>query len=138
MEKIRNNYIELSGNLGKNPELRVTKTGKEVLSFTIAVNDYKKVNNEFEVTATHWLPIVMWEPIPDAIKGLTRGDRVGINGRVATRSWEGKNGKVYVTEIIAKEVTLTRKVNGKPASLNPSKMPPELAPSSFTEEELPF
>jgi len=81
---IQKTYI--IGNLGKNPELRVTPTGKSVCNFTVAVNE-----KYGETVATTWYKVVTWDKLAESCnKYLTKGQLVYCEGRVQVEAWKDK------------------------------------------------
>ena len=90
------------GNLGKDPELKTTTTGKSVANFSLAVQGFKTENGYL----TDWVPVVCWEKTAENVsKYLSKGSKVFVEGRFSTRSWDDKDGnKRYTTEIVANEV----------------------------------
>ena len=71
----------LTGNLGSDPILRYTDSGKAVANFNLAVNSYQ------EEQAT-WYKITLWENLAEnANKYLNRGDKVLVRGRVSTEHY---------------------------------------------------
>ncbi len=104
------NRAILIGNLTKDPELRTTPQGISVCTFTVAVNrgfgDKKDVD---------YIPIVTWRGLADNCgRFLAKGRKVGVSGRIQTRSYDANNGeRRYVTEIVADDVEfLTPKGEG--------------------------
>lgn len=94
------NSICLIGRLTKDPNFRFTKNNKLVASFTLAVNrSYKTDDN---ITAD-FIPIVAYGKSAEFVKNyFTKGQQVGLTGRLNTRNWEDKeNKKHYVTEVVA-------------------------------------
>lgn len=89
------------GNLAKDPELRMTPSGKAVCSFTLAVN-----SGFGEQKHTEWVNVVVWEKKAELCSQyLSKGRQCYIEGRMQTRSYDDKNGeKRYRTEIIANDV----------------------------------
>lgn len=104
------NKAILTGRMTKAPELKQTKNGKSVCSFTIAVDrsrDRKK---------TDFIPIVAWGKTAEFIsQWFGKGDLITIAGRIEVRNYEDKNGnKRTATEIIAEEAFFGgSKNNGK-------------------------
>jgi single-strand DNA-binding protein len=94
------NSIILSGRLGTNVELRHTNSGKEVANVRIAVDDGYGDKKE-----THWFTVILWEHSAKfAAEYLTKGDKVLVQGRLKTRSWEGEGGKREQVEIVADRI----------------------------------
>ena len=95
------NKVEIIGNVGGEPEMRFTPSGKSVVSFNVAVNS-KFGENE----STEWFHIVVWDKLAETCNQyLTKGQQVFIEGRLQTRSWEDNEEiKHYKTEVIANKV----------------------------------
>lgn len=89
------------GNLGKDPEVRTTQSGKIVTQFSIGVQD-----GYGDKKTTTWLNIVAWEKLGEtAGNNLFKGSKVLVEGKIQNRSYDGKDGvKRYVTEIIAQHI----------------------------------
>lgn len=103
------NTAAITGRLTKDPELRVTASGKQVCSFTVACNRKKK-KGEDEAQAD-FISCVTWDQSADYLsKYGHKGDRVQLDGRIQTRHYEDKDGKtVWVTEIQTNNVSLIPK-----------------------------
>ncbi len=106
MNMHRNN-VQLIGNLGMNPEVKSTSTGKKVARFTLANVAYRTKDGE-TTTTVNWFNLVAWEREADiAEQYLYKGRRIGISGRLATRSWNDKDGKKHtMTEIIVSDIIM--------------------------------
>ena len=92
------NLVVLKGRLTADPQLKFTPgKGTAVTSFNLAV-DKGFGNNK----KTSFIPIVVWGKNAEAVANYTRkGSLILVRGSIETRSYEGKNGKVYVTEVVA-------------------------------------
>lgn len=97
------NTVQILGNLGKDPDIRATGTGKTVASFSVAVKRKYTTQQGEEKELTDWINVVAWGSLAEAVGNqLKKGSRVFVEGRYSTRSYEDKNGnKRYVTEVIA-------------------------------------
>lgn len=95
------NSVAIVGNVTNDVELRTTDSGTSVVSFTVAVNEkYKEKEN------TYWIDCVAWNGIAETIsRHFHKGDRVGVEGKLTTRTWEGRNGKVKATEVVVSNIT---------------------------------
>lgn len=93
------NKCDFVGNLTKDVQVRTTRTGKQVGSFSVACN--RKVGEEF---VADFVNVVLWGPFD--FDRLTKGVRVFVEGRLQTRSYEQNDTKKYVTEIIASIVEI--------------------------------
>ena len=103
------NKVILLGNLGKDPEMKVTPAGKPVAKFSLATNERFKDKDGNWQDRTEWHNIVLWERLAEiAGEYLKKGSKVYIEGRIRTDSWEDKqtNQKKYMTNIIGNELVL--------------------------------
>ena len=107
------NTVQILGNLARDPELRFTKTGRAVATFTVAAtNTYidSATNETKEQTA--FVNCVAWGKTGEAVGACKKGERLFVEGRLQTRSYEDSNGqKKYVTEVVANFVG--RKLEGE-------------------------
>ena len=96
------NSVQLLGNLARDPEVRYTKTGRAVATFTVAAsNTYVDQNGETK-EQTAFVNCVAWGKVGEAAGNLRKGSRCFVEGRIATRSYEAQDGtKRYVTEVVA-------------------------------------
>ena len=99
------NRVTLLGNLGKDPEMRTTPQGNSVCTIRIATSEkYKDKNGEWQ-EATEWHNVVLWDWLAErAEKYLRKGNRVYIEGKLKTHSYEKNNEKKYVTEVVAQNM----------------------------------
>lgn len=95
--------VVVVGNLGKDPEIRSTPSGKKIASFSLAVDqgygDSKK---------TEWINCIAWEKLAElAEKYLKKGKTIALSGTLQTSSWEDKASgqKRYKTEVVARDIT---------------------------------
>jgi len=96
------NKVTLVGRMAKDPELKQTSTGKAVGSFTVAVD--RRFKRDGQPTAD-FFNVVAWNKPAELISQyLHKGDRIALNGRLQTRSYDAKDGsKRYVTEVVLEE-----------------------------------
>lgn len=94
------------GNLTRDPELRSTPSGQNVVSFSLALNrSYKDASGEWQ-EATDYIDIVAWGPLAERIdQYLTKGRRCLVQGRLQSRSWEQEGVKRSKVEVLANDVT---------------------------------
>jgi|TARA_B110000977_G_scaffold177244_1_gene233566 single-strand DNA-binding protein len=101
------NHVQLIGHLGLDPEAKqINDTVKT--TFTLATNTvYKDVEGN-KKTLTDWHNIIAWGGLAQTMESyLKKGDKIGVSGRLVTRSYEGDDGsKRYITEIIAKDLLM--------------------------------
>ena len=96
------NRAELIGNLTKDPEIKQFQTGSTMAQFSVATNySYKDDSGERHDKPEYHNVVVFGKLVDIVSKYLHKGNKVFIDGRLQTRSWEGKDGnKRYSTEII--------------------------------------
>lgn len=97
------NSVQLLGNLARDAELRFTQSGKAVATFTVAAtNTYVDSTTNETKEQTAFVNCVAWGKTGEAVGSCKKGERLLVNGRIQTRSYEDSNGqKKYVTEVVA-------------------------------------
>lgn len=87
------NQILVEGNLTRDPELKHTKTGKAVCTFSIAVNRYTKKGDEFE-KAVAFFDVTAWQELGEnCARELKKGRGVRVIGRLEQDRWQDQDGK---------------------------------------------
>lgn len=102
------NKVMIIGNLGRDPEIRYTPSGRPVTSFSVATTR-TWVNYDGErKEETEWFNVVAWGPLAEICNQyLASGKQVYIEGRLQTRGWEDEQGRRHFrTEIVAQEMIL--------------------------------
>ena len=102
------NKVMIIGNLGKDPEMRYTPSGKPVTTFTVAsTRTWNTVNGERK-SETEWFTVVAWSTLAEVCKKyLEKGRLVYIEGRLQTRRWDDSDGNHRTTvEIVANEMII--------------------------------
>jgi single-strand DNA-binding protein len=99
------NKVQLIGHLGMDPELRFGQGGGAILRMRLATSE-SWVKDGAKQERTEWHTVVMFGTRAEALeKHLAKGERIYIEGRLQTRTWEDKDGgKRSATEIIANEL----------------------------------
>ena len=97
------NNINLLGNLTKDPDVRYTKTGRAVATFTLAcTNTYIDSATDETKEQTAFINCVAWGKLGESVGNLRKGSPCFVNGRLQTRSYKTKEGdSKYITEVIA-------------------------------------
>jgi single-strand DNA-binding protein len=103
------NRVLLLGNLGADPELKMTPSGQAVLKMRLATSESYLDRNRVRQERTEWHAVVVWGKRAEALaKFLTKGSSLFIEGSLRTSSYEGKDGvKRYKTEVNARNILLT-------------------------------
>ena len=96
--------LTIIGNLTKEPELRTTTSGKEVCSFTVAVNRRKSANNQ--EPGADYFRVSAWEERGRTChKYLKKGSKVCVVGMVSARAYINNQGEASANlEVKADEV----------------------------------
>lgn len=102
------NKVLLIGNIGRDPEVRYTKDGVPVATFTLATNEYYRDKNGEKATRTEWHRIVVWKNLAEwSAQYLNKGKQILVEGKLRTREFEDNNGiKRRITEVIALRIQL--------------------------------
>lgn len=104
------NKVQLIGNVGKDPDVRYLDSGVAVATFPLATTDrgYTLANGTQVPERTEWHNIVLWKGLAEiAEKYVHKGDKLYIEGKLRTRSYDDQNGiKRYVVEIFGDNMEL--------------------------------
>ena len=96
------NRATLVGHAGRDPEMRDLKNGGKAATFTLATTEKWTDREGRPSEATEWHRIVVYGPVVETVgKMLRKGDRVMVEGRIATRGFTDREGNDRtVTEIV--------------------------------------
>ena len=140
------NKVQLIGNVGKDPEVRYLDSGVAVATFTLATTDraYTLANGTRVPERTEWHNIVLWRGLAEvAEKYVRKGDKLYIEGKIRSRSYDDQNGvKRYIVEIFGDNMEMLSQ--RAPQSATPSSQTaaqPAGAPQTQSDgdsEGLPF
>jgi len=122
------NKVMVIGNIGRDPELRYTPSGKPVTSFSLASSRSWIAPDGERREETEWFNVVAWGNLAEICnQKLAKSQQVYVEGRLQTRSWEDDRGQRHFrTEIVANEMIILG-----PRDKNNTK-------SDFHEDELPL
>ena len=99
------NRCTLIGRLTRDPEIRQTAGGGTVASLRLAVNTRRKVGDAWEDTPGFYDVVCFGRTAETAGSYLVKGRRVGVDGRLQWREWDGKDGgKRQAVEVVANDV----------------------------------
>ena len=103
------NKVMLLGNLGADPELKVTQGGQAVLKLRLATTESYVDKNQTRQERTEWHSVTVWGRRGEALaKFLTKGASIFVEGSLRTSSYEVNGEKRYRTEVIANNILLPR------------------------------
>jgi single-strand DNA-binding protein len=130
MSTEKTNITILEGTLGRDVEQKLTTTGKAVANFSIAVDNGYGANKR----EPFWFSVVAWGPLAEtAARGLSKGSKVTVYGRLTTRKYTNKAGvEVTVTEVVANAFDIREpRENSAPRASSQT-------PAPIAEEDIPF
>ena len=130
------NKVMLIGNVGKEPEVRYLDNGVAVASVVLATTErgYR--------LQTEWHNVVLWRGLAEtAEKYVHKGDKLFIEGKIRSRSYDDQNGvKRYVTEIFADNMEMLTPRNQSAQTRTQPAASPQADAASLQNgnEDLPF
>jgi single-strand DNA-binding protein len=136
------NKVMIIGNLGKDPEMKFTPSGKPVTTFSVAVGRMYKTPEGESREETEWFRVVAWNQLAEICNQyLHKGSKVYVEGRLQTRTW--KDNRVqdrYLTEVIANDMQM---LDTRQAGQGPSEAPARGGQSfggggDDLDDEIPF
>lgn len=124
------NRVNITGNLTRDPELRATAGGTQVLSFGVAVNDRRRnaQTGEWE-DYPNFVDCTMFGTRAEAVsRFLAKGNKVAIEGKLRYSSWERDGQKRSKLEVVVDEIELmSQNPNGRQA-------PQQYAPQGYQQQ----
>jgi single-stranded DNA-binding protein len=115
----------LLGRAGRDAETRMTQTGKQIVTCSVAVGSGDK---------TTWFSIQAWEKTGEYLKDVKKGDLVYTSGSLTAREYEGKHGKKTSLELNASIIRTTVKNNDVPDYSQQGRA----QAVDFDDDDLPF
>jgi single-strand DNA-binding protein len=102
------NRVMLLGNLGADPELKMTNSGQAVLKMRVATSESYLDRNRERQERTEWHNVVIWGKRAEALsKILSKGSRIFVEGGLRTSSYDDRDGnKRYRTEVVSSNILL--------------------------------
>lgn len=100
------NKAIIIGNLGRDPEVRFTPSGRARATFSVATSERWTDQQGQKQERTEWHNVVVWGKQAETCgQYLAKGRQVFVEGRITSRSYDDKDGnKKYITEIVARDV----------------------------------
>ena len=127
------NKVMIIGNLGRDPEMRYTPSGRPVTTFSVATSRSWNTSEGEKRVETEWFNVVAWGSLAEICKQhLSKGQQVYIEGRLQTRHWDGAEGNKHTSvEIVANEMIILGERRDTSESTSSETEPVE-------EDEFPF
>ena len=113
------NKIMLIGNLGRDPEMSYTPSGKAITKFTMAVTRRMKDRESGERREeTQWFNVVAWDQLAETINSyLHKGSKTYIEGRMTSRKYTDKEGQERTFwEVVAENMEMLDPKGASPGS----------------------
>ncbi|MEP7325064.1 MAG: single-stranded DNA-binding protein [Gemmatimonadota bacterium] len=122
------NKVTLIGNLGADPEIRSTSNGSRVANLSLATSRNWKAQSGEKQEKTEWHRVIFWSSkfnnvVETIEKYCKKGDKLYVEGRIESRSWQDREGATrYTTEIIGNELIMLsgRQAPGESDSYTPT------------------
>ena len=137
------NKVILIGNVGKDPDVRYLDSGVAVATFSLATTErgYTLQNGTQVPDRTEWHNIVLWRGLAQtAEKYVHKGDKLYIEGKIRSRSYDDQNGvKRSIVEIFADNMEmLTPRGTSQPQVAAPVQQPVQQPVADNPTDDLPF
>ena len=114
------NSVTLVGRITKDIDLRKTSSNTSVCNFTVAV-DRRFQSQQTSGQTADFINCIAWRQSADFLASYAgKGTIVAVEGRIQTRSYDGQNGKVYVTEVVADNVQIISSAQRTGTNVNSS------------------
>lgn len=136
------NKVTLIGQLGKDPEFRVTAGGTAMARFTLATTESRKDKDGNRTKETSWHRCVVWQKQAEIARDyLKKGKLLYVEGRIQYGSYEKDGVKVYTTDIVVNNFQMLDQ-KGSSSGQGHAPEPPRQAETppagGFDGDDLPF
>jgi single-strand DNA-binding protein len=98
------NRVTLVGALDRDPEITTMPTGRQLTKLRVATIERWQGRDGQPGERTEWTQVAAWGATGIAVQGLRQGDRVRVEGRLQTRSYDKNGEKRYATEVVAASI----------------------------------
>jgi single-strand DNA-binding protein len=141
------NRMMIIGNLGADPELRYTPSGKAVTELRVAVNDNRRGPDGEWVEETLWFRVSVWEQQAERLaEQLRKGNKIYAEGQLRAREYEARDGqkRTSLELAFARVVNLERRPRDEAGGFDDergggpgSDAPPSIRPRGAGEQQRP-
>ena len=142
------NKVLLIGNVGAEPEVRITSSGTKVAKLSLATNRTFSDRTGQQQEKTEWHRLTFWNKLADIVEQYVhKGDRLYVEGRIEYSQTEDEQGNVrYWTDIVVTDMVMlgqsgaSAPAAGEAAAGARRQPAPAPAPSPFDleDDDLPF
>ena len=133
------NKVILLGNTGSDPEMTAMPSGDAIATIRIATSESwnDKATGE-QKEKTEWHRVVFFKRLAEIVgEWVKRGDKIYVEGRLQTRSWEKDGVKRYSTEVVASEMQMLGSKKEKQTE-DSTKISPAKLDSMDFNDDIPF
>lgn len=135
------NRVVLTGNLTKDAELKQTSGGMAIVKMRLAVNDRRKVNEQW-TDVVNYVDVTMFGSRGEAVsRFLTKGKSIAVEGKLRWHEWESQAGeKRSALEVIADDIELLggRGEGAGPRAVTEASFTDDPGPGAPDGEDIPF
>ena len=137
------NHVNISGNLTRDPELRTTAGGTNILSFGVAVNDRRKnpQTGKWQDVPNFIDCIVFGQRAEALSRFISKGSKVSIDEKLHYSSWETKDGqRRSKLEVVVEEIEFLSKsqTTATTSQSQPSFTAPQAPEEELYDSDIPF
>jgi single-strand DNA-binding protein len=144
------NKVMLIGNVGSDPEIRMTPSGSKVAKFSLATNRTYQDRTGQQQERTDWHRLTFFGRLSDIVEQwVHKGDRLYVEGRIEySQTQDDQGGTRYWTDIVVNEMVMLGSGAGGPADGGSRGGPPmggpdasggpDTSPISDPDDDLPF
>jgi single-strand DNA-binding protein len=114
------NKVNLIGNLGVSPQVRLIEGGRKVAKVTLATNEVYKSPDGQRKDETQWHNLVAFGKTAELFERYTKvGTKIAVEGKLVNRSYSGKDGqKKFITEVHVNELFIISNWGGSTEETN--------------------
>lgn len=133
-----NKFIGI-GNLGRDPEMRVTADGTAVTNIAIACTEKYKDKSGQQKEITEWVNVVFFGKLAEIVgQYLHKGQQVYIEGKLKTEKYEKDGITRYATKIIGEKMQMLSRKNDSQERNEPKQHEPEPPTMTEFDDDIPF
>jgi len=139
------NKVMLIGNVGNDPEIRMTASGSKVAKISLATNRSFQDRSGQKQEKTEWHRLTFFGKLADIVEQwVNKGHRIYVEGRLEySQTQDDQGGTRYWTDIVANEMVMLGSTGGggagsedRGSSFEPAEAPQR--PITEPDDDLPF
>lgn len=108
------NLLTLIGHMARDPEILVSKSGRDYAKFTVPWDKRKKVGDKWETQETIWFNVMAFGDVVESVRGFRKGDAVLVEGPVSASIFKSRDGTSKISmNVIANKAELIKAKGGR-------------------------